>query len=342
MLEFQLGASLPNPNNLYEINFTMLLDGNEVWSENLDDWNLFDEFIVVPIEAGNYTVEISVERFGMECIFTSNTINASGSGLVPDEPELSVWDLNPCVLDSVIYSLSPDNDPNNIYTWDVDPPGSLDINPTNTDLGVNWENAIPGTTYTICVEADNGCAKSDPSCQDIEVIAQPLASFEFPDSICVNTDAVLEYNGTSLTAGDYTWNFDGGTIDAADPNSPGPFNVSYSTTGTKFVSILVSQGACQSEIFVDSIVVVDELAEPFVNCMSGTDFIDFSWDILADDYIVTINSAPPGAVFDETPGGLAVTGLNPNDEVEIQLTAVDNGVCNNVFTIESCIAQNRY
>ena len=340
MLQFQLGAGLPNPQNLYDITYTLLLDGLEVWTMTSDDWNLFNEFIEVPIEAGQYTVEVSIERFDMECVFVSNTVNASGQGIFPDDPEIGVWNLSPCILDSLTYALSANNDPDNQYIWEITPPGGITIDIQNTEIGINWENADPNQVYTICVESDNGCATSDPVCQDVQLIAQPDASFNLPDSVCLNTDVVIQYDGTSVLAGDYTWNFDGGSIDAADSNSPGPFNLSYSTTGTKFVSVIVSSGACTSEIFVDSIIVVDELALPVVTCNSETNMVEFTWPVIAEEYIVNPTSFPTGATFVQSDGSFVVTGLNPNDEIVIELTAVDNGVCNDVVIVESCIAQN--
>ena len=341
MLEFQVGYG-GNVNDYfkYDVNFTMFLDGEAIWTENGQNWNPITDLIVVPIAEGNYTLEITIERFGEECLFNSNTINAGAGNLIPDDPELEAWNINPCILDSVTYALTANNDPDNIYNWDVSPPDGLTIVENNTEIGINWENAVAGQIYTICVEADNGCGKSPPICEDIEVIAQPIASFSLPDSICLNSSAILEYNGTPLSSGEYIWNFDGGTIDAGDDNSPGPFTLEYSTTGVKNVSVLVNQGACISEIFLDSIVVVNELAAPLITCMSETDMIEFTWDEIADGYIVTVLDAPAGAIFDEQGGSLTVTGLDPNDVVEIQLTAIDNGVCSNVFTITDCIAQN--
>lgn len=340
-LEFGWIGMVPNPGPFTNITYNLFLDDVLILSENATNFNIFTESLTTDIEGGVYYLQIIVEQFGEECIFDSETIFVDVSDLLPVSPPLGMWATNPCIQDSVTYQLASAANPNLDYIWTVTPSTNLGISDLEgTSIGINWANGNPNTTYEICVTADNGCGLSPQICEDINLLAQPVANYIAPDTICITDLAQIEYDGSTITNGDYTWNFGGGNIGGANANSAGPFDVSFATSGKKIISVSVNQGTCVSDVFVDSVQVVTPLAAPVINCTSVTDSIGFSWGNLADGYIVNVLDAPGTAVFDQGTSTFNVTGLAPNDAVTIEVIAVDNGFCPNIPDTITCIAQN--
>lgn len=340
-LLFTWAGSYPNADNFTSVTFNLYRDNVLVFSADAATFNPNTSPMPVDIVSGSYIVEVVVEKFGTECIFSSNIENINVDNLLPDMPDIDPWAINPCIQDSISYVLAPTSDPSLTYIWEITPSDGLVIaDDSSTVIGINWQTGDPNQVYTICVTADNGCGLSPPICEEINLLAQPIASYSIPDEICITDIANVVYDGSSITSGNYTWNFGGGTIGGADPNSPGPFDVSFATSGKKIITVSVNQGTCISETYIDSIDVFVPLDLPIVNCGSETDSIGFSWDNIADDYIITVVNAPGNAVFNETDSTFTVTDLVPNDEVEIMITAVDNGPCGNVSETYTCIAQN--
>lgn len=340
-LNFDWIGTVPNPGPFTNITYNLFLDNVLIFTENAENFNINTESFPAPIEGGTYYLQILVEQFGEICEFNSSPISVNVDNLLPQAPPVGMWAVNPCIQDSVTYQLGSSANPNLDYIWTVTPSTNLGISGlTGTSIGINWENGNPNTTYEICVTADNGCGLSPQICEEINLLAQPIANYTGPDTICITDLAQITYDGSVITNGDYTWNFGGGDIGGADSNSAGPFDVGFATSGNKIISVSVNQGTCVSEVFVDSVQVVTPLAAPVINCTSATDSIGFSWDDLADGYIVNVITAPGTAVFDQGIGTFNVTGLAPNDEVTIEVIALDNGFCPNVPDTITCIAQN--
>ncbi len=340
-LLFSWAGAYPASDNFTTVIFNLYRDNVLVFSADGATFNPNEEPMPVDIESGTYFVEVVVQKFGTECIFSSNLETINVDNLLPETPDLDPWAINPCIQDSISYALAPTSDPGLTYIWDITPSEGLVIaDDSSTVIGINWQTGDPNQVYTICVTADNGCGLSAPMCEEINLLAQPIASYSIPDAICITDVANVEYDGSTITSGDYIWNFGGGDIGGADSNAPGPFNVSFSTPGQKIITVSVNQGTCISETYIDSIDVFVPLDVPVVNCGSETDSIGFSWNNLADDYIITVTDAPVDAVFNETDSTFSATGLEPLDEITIMITAVDNGPCGDVTETYTCIAQN--
>ncbi|MDV7400147.1 hypothetical protein RZS08_52525, partial [Arthrospira platensis SPKY1] len=67
------------------------------------------------------------------------------------------------------------------------------------------------------------------------------------DTICLTSQNIISYTGTGTPAGEYMWNFNGGTeISGTNGEGPGPHTVTWNTPGTKVVTLEVEENACLS------------------------------------------------------------------------------------------------
>lgn len=171
----------------------------------------------------------------------------------------------------------------------------------------------------------------------VSVLEQPTATFTVDDPICLDATSTIIYTGTGSTNATFIWNFDGGM--ATPGTGSGPHEVSWTTPGMKTISLTVEENGCTSEVVTQMVQVDDILPDPVINCNSNTTSVEFVWNSIpgATSYNVTVLSGPTGTANDTT---YLVTGLNPGDEVTIQVEAVGDGACGNSTAEASCVAQN--
>lgn len=112
--------------------------------------------------------------------------------------------------------------------------------------------AGPFTQQYILTATDSlGCQATDT--MEISILPNPLANFMVTDSICVNTPLTVSYTGGAATA-TFSWDFDGGN--AIPGTGAGPHTVSWSTPGTKDVTLIVVENGCASSLFTQQVIVL--------------------------------------------------------------------------------------
>lgn len=328
--------------NSDDYKFNLLLDGSVIQTLTGADLDSGITNFTVAIKDGQYSMQVIVDKFNNTCPIDISSVLVNNASLLPKDPELDMWDLNPCIQDEVKYDLTAINDPTNNYIWTlVEDPSLIVYNNDTTFVKIDWKAADPSKKYKLCVKSQNSCGDSKEVCETIEVTAKPNADFSVVDSLCLQTSGQVAVN-TPVVGGNYTWTLGGGTSNPANPTSD-KFDISFTTPGKKQVSLQISQGNCISDLFTKDIEVVAPLTPPNIQCSSVTDSIGFSWPDIGDDYIITVISKPGYAVEVTEPDGknsFAVTNLKPNDKVEIRVEVIDNGVCANVFSIKNCEAKD--
>ena len=66
-----------------------------------------------------------------------------------------------------------------------------------------------------------------------------------------SNDVTVTFTGTAPAGTTYTWDFDGGT--ASPGTGAGPQTVSWSTTGTKVITLSLDNGGCTSSTVSDTV-----------------------------------------------------------------------------------------
>ena len=103
--------------------------------------------------------------------------------------------------------------------------------------------------YNIRVQALDGWNQLSAFSSQLKATIEASASISAPTSVCVNNLATITYNGT-LQTGTPTWDFDGGV---AGGSGFGPYTVTWSTPGTKTVSISTNGLNASAEIYVEAV-----------------------------------------------------------------------------------------
>lgn len=227
------------------------------------------------------------------------------------------------------FCLTNQNDPV-LLEFTTDNPS----NPTDTVwsgpgvVGNTFDPDLAGVgTHRVRVTVtDDNCPFS--ATVDFIVRALPTSTFTLPTEACVDGDVNVQYTGSAdpLTT-TFNWDFDGGTI--VSGTGGGPYVINWSTPGTYQVTLALNDGNCASMESQNTIMVIDSLPRPTVNCINpGLDEVTFEWTIdpNATGYTVTVINGPAGT---QTGNRYRVTGLAENDEVTIEVVATNTGVCGN-------------
>jgi hypothetical protein len=119
------------------------------------------------------------------------------------------------------------------YSW-TDPVGT-----TATGQNPTFATAVAGT-YTLTVTGGpGGCSSTATYVPTINAL--PVATFSIAANVDINTTTPVTYTGTYNAALTYAWTFTGGAPSTG--TGGGPFAVQWATTGTKSVSLTVTNPA---------------------------------------------------------------------------------------------------
>lgn len=194
----------------------------------------------------------------------------------------------------------------------------------------------PTATTTYYVLATSGNC-SDEEAVTVTVTDLPTANFSTDGPTCILGPTTVTYGGNASGTANYTWDFGGG---AASPGTgPGPHAVTWPNSGTYTITLTVEENGCTSAMISENVTVEAELAAPVISCNTTTSTVEFSWSAMPNGTTVNVLTSHAGTLGagDTT---YLVTGLSPNEEVIIEVTAIGTGACGNSVAQQSCTAQN--
>ncbi|MDP4267240.1 MAG: choice-of-anchor L domain-containing protein [Bacteroidota bacterium] len=212
---------------------------------NVGQTDLTDSALVKP----NATTTYKVIAYIDDCQNTvSYTINVRKNPV----PQITASKTTICRGDTISLLASGGKE----YLWKASPTDSL-LNTQNTMDKVNLIPQIP-TTYSVIVVDNHGCGYDSSATQIINFFTGPSLTYTFPKITCVGDTVQIKYTGDGLDTAIYNWSFGGGRIiDNLKLTGPGPHQVSWSTSGTKRLSLTINQNNCISDTQADSISVYD-------------------------------------------------------------------------------------
>jgi len=123
-----------------------------------------------------------------------------------------------------------------VYSWN---PGNSSANPFNV-------TPVLSTLYTVTVTDRWGCFDDDTV--NVTINGGGLQAFVvYPNPVCINRTTTITYTGTNLPGPGvtYTWGFNGGTV--VSGSGVGPYEVLWTTGGTKTVTLDVNDNGCVSQ-----------------------------------------------------------------------------------------------
>jgi len=219
---------------------------------------------------------------------------------------------------------------NGTFTWSG--PGIV-----NDSLGVfDPLLANVGTNNILVTYDENGCTYNAST--TIKVVDELTADFVLDDSVCVGQPSIVNYTGNAGASAIFMWDFDGGMPDTV--SGAGPHPITWDMPGTYSISLSVEENGCVSTTQTEVVSVSEPVSAPVISCNADISFIEFSWLSIpsAQSYNVVVLNGPAGTPTSDT--SYLFDGLNPNDEVTIQVEVVSDGICPNQISEYTCTAQN--
>ena len=183
-------------------------------------------------------------------------MNATGTITVTALPITSPVSGNatpPCNATGQIYNVSLTSGSD--YFWTVPEGASIVGGQGTNSITVNF-GATNGNV-TVIETNSAGCTGTSVSLAISLQGCGLAANFSgVPENVCLGGSVVFTNTSTGITgATTYLWDFGPGAIPAT-ADDMGPHTVSYSTTGTKTVSLTITEGASDNETKIDYITVV--------------------------------------------------------------------------------------
>ncbi|MEZ4888925.1 MAG: gliding motility-associated C-terminal domain-containing protein [Chitinophagales bacterium] len=176
----------------------------------------------------------------------------------------------------------------------------------------------------------------------VEINPLPTADFEIDAaSICISNPSIVTYTGTANSTATYQWDFDGGISENIGQEM---YRVQWNNEGTKNIQLQVTQNECISQISEQTIDVSEPLEAVNINCSnSTTSSVSFDWsEMTGFEFEVTYTVNGENLIMTTTTDNtFEVNDLNPQDEVELTVIVLNDGICgNSAAASETCIAQD--
>lgn len=162
-----------------------------------------------------------------------------------------------CQGQNVGISYTGNMSPAATYAWNFD--GGIVVSGVGQGpYQVHWpDTGMHTVTLTV---SQYGCS-STLFADSIRVYEVPTGNFSIPAEICIYNQATVTYTGTGTPAAVYTWNFDSGTI--VSGSNEGPYDIQWSTPGTKILTLSVTENGCVSPPYQDTLIVRPKPAATF-------------------------------------------------------------------------------
>ena len=184
---------------------------------------------------GNYNVTLSVSEYN--CISSSTSMPIT----VNQQPTSDFTVTDPVCNDAnSVITYRGNATLNASYNWNFS--GGTVISGSNAGpYHINWQNA---GLYDVTLQVtENNCVSINTTMQ-VTVYAVPSSTFDMPQTICSDYDALISCTGSGTPNASYTWDFDGGNIISG--SGSGPYAINWVTAGTHNVSLTVTENNCTS------------------------------------------------------------------------------------------------
>jgi PKD repeat protein len=154
----------------------------------------------------------------------------------------------------------------------------------------------------------------------INIRSGPTASFTAPASLCANQNGTITFTGSAAAGATYAWDF-GANATPATASTVGPHSVSWSSPGSKTVSLTITDGGCAPVTVTQTVVInpgyTATFSMPANVCQNGSGAVTYtgnapvgstySWNFGTGATPATANSVGPHNVSWSTIGTSTVT-----------------------------------
>ena len=271
--------------------------------------------------ANSGTKEISLTVVQQGCSSTETNQNTT----VNENPTASFISNTPdvCVGESATLTFNGVAGAGSTYTWSSSPEATL-IGGNAATQQISWSSS--GTKTVSLIVNTNGCISPEFTL-DVIVNPTPSANFTVSNAVCPDADATLTYTGSGTLGATYTFNYGLGAT--SNPIYEGnPILISWSTSGSKTISLIVEENGCASQPFTQTVTVYDKPSSTFTAlspiCAGQSSQINYTGDAANSDIFNWSFSASGNPSASNTIGPHTVSFANAGTYT-IGLTVSKNG-----------------
>lgn len=218
-------------------------------------WNLYDAQIIENQQ--DSLLKVKWSSYGIKEISLATTLNGCTSisyqsvDIIKTPSNDFTVQSQICEGESAFISYVGNASDTASYTWDFDD-GTITSGEGAGPHEITWDS-FGLKTISLSV-AENGCL-SESEVQEVNYSQYPSLSFEASGSICYNEHYEITFTGSNYT--NLYWDFDG--ADVISGSNSGPYTLSWSSSGRKFINLLASNNGCSK----DSTINVDIPERPY-------------------------------------------------------------------------------
>ncbi len=193
-------------------------------------------FEITWTSAGMHDITLNLSQFGCPAPEVTNQVQVNP---LPNSP--FVVDDQVCVGSTSTITYTGTASTLGNYNWSFD--GGIILSGSGQGpFEVYWNT--PGVKHISLSVVDNGCpSPSTPAI--VNVIPYPTSDFTANPLTCQGYATVVTFTGIALPDANFNWDFNGGTIISG--SGAGPYQITWSTTGDKTITLTVNQRGCESD-----------------------------------------------------------------------------------------------
>ena len=221
-------------------------------------------------------------------IYTATLVNANGCDSIATltltmKPTPSPnFTMNPqvCTDDDLVVTYTGSSDPANIYTFNQG--GATIISGSGAGPYVlHWNTpGVKNVSYQVTL---NGCP-SAPLVKQVTVIENPILNVKYDTSICIDHTAEFEAI-PNINVSNFIWSFNDAQVVSGNPSNGGPLELSWSSSGTKFITVQTDNQGCLSNSITVNIDVHDLppaniQIKNLTNIFCQTDIVNLTTDLI--------------------------------------------------------------
>jgi gliding motility-associated-like protein len=135
------------------------------------------------------------------------------------------------------------------YGWGF-PGGVIITGGRRGPFEIRWDSV--GTFGVTLTVTENGCTSPGNEVM-VTVQPTPTSGFTAESPVCVGQPSTISYNGIPSATATYNWNFAAGIVTSG--SGAGPYEIIWSTPGTKTVFLSVTDNGCTSNITSHQVIV---------------------------------------------------------------------------------------
>jgi gliding motility-associated-like protein len=172
----------------------------------------------------------------------------------------------------------------------------------------------------------------------ITVLETPTSDFTVTSPICQDSFSTMVYTGNVTSGANFDWDFG---ADVSQPGgNAGPFDVGWSSPGTKTITLKVTKDICESPISTRSVTVEPRIQPVVLECpVTGATNITFDWNDVPNisGYVVTLDGT---VITTPATSELVLTGLPTKESFTLMVEALSNTACPGTAASITCITED--